>query len=454
MEVQKLFFDNPSRCLMHSDAYNQTTAYLRRCFYVTKIFLDGRTDINVVKADKGNINVVMLKTSYYEKLDLHINKSIIDGIYSYTIDEQCIDKLLQIKYKHARIIFNFWLNNSQIIKKSLMSNMQLAEEPTGQFIIPLYGTIKIHKPDMPIRPIIADADNALKTIQEALIIVLNKYIYSRNDVIYNFIMPNSTKIIESLNTIRQNKADRILNQNHILYTMDFVSMYTNIDLDVFFNIIRTQYMECNIEDLHIPLNDLISLLRACLCDFTFITAPYKGKIVTLKQNKGIPMGGKLSYHVSEIVTSVALHTLINSMPVGTFSFVYKYVDDIFLAFNPASLNAIITEFDKILPNMPLEFTREDERGSVNYLDITFFRHGRNIIHTWYKKPYASGRSINYYSAHPMHMKLNTYRALLNNMLNVSNYKKSKTIKLFIEIMESNNYPKDIIKKILDTRKPL
>lgn len=132
-------------------------------------------------------------------------------------------------------------------------------------------------------------------------------------------------------------------------------MYTNIHLEYFFNIICTQYDECDIKDSYIQLDCLLALLTVCLKDFAYITVPYMDSNITLKQTNGIPMGGKLSYHISEIVTSHAIHILINTMPAGTFSFMYKYVDDIFLAFDATMLPEIMNQFNKILPGMPLKF---------------------------------------------------------------------------------------------------
>lgn len=445
MEVQRLHFDSPRRCLMHNDNYNHMTAYLRRCLYISNKILASNNDICVVEADKGSINVVMSKHSYLVKVKQHIDEGINDGIYSQTIDISNIDSILKLKYQHAHEIYQIWIKNAAIWGYKIKPMPQYV---TGQYIIPLYGTIKIHKESMPIRPIVADINNALRIIQDALIPVLNKFIHQRKNITYDFIMPNSVSVIKSLDSLRKSRADRILMQGHKLYTMDFVSMYTNINLDIFFKIISKQYDECNIQELHIPLDNLLELLKICLKDFSYITVPYMDSNITLKQTKGIPMGGKLSYHISEIVTSHALHTLINIMPLNTFSFIFKYVDDLFLAIDPMILPEIISKFELILPGMPLKFTKENSSLSVDYLDITFARHGRNIVHTWFRKPYSSGRSINFYSAHPLHMKINTYKTMLTNALYISNHKKAKVYKMFTEIMKNNNYPTDIIMRLI------
>lgn len=90
------------------------------------------------------------------------------------------------------------------------------------------------------------------------------------------------------------------------------------------------------------------------------------------------MGGKLSYLISEIVTADAIYRLFNSIPNHTFSFFFKYVDDILMGCNPDMLTQITSELNNILPNMPLKITYEDPTYSVNYLDITLTRTGRNI----------------------------------------------------------------------------
>lgn len=72
---------------------------------------------------------------------------------------------------------------------------------------------------------------------------------------------------------------------------------------------------------------------------------------------------------------------------------WKYVDDIFIAFKPNKLETIKYHFARILLEMPLKIELEDKEHSITYLDMQISRRGRDLVHTWYSKPYSSNTLI-------------------------------------------------------------
>lgn len=85
-----------------------------------------------------------------------------------------------------------------------------------------------------------------------------------------------------------------------------------------------------------------------------------------------------------------------AMPKHSISFIYKYVVD-----NPVDTPTIRMLFNSILPDMHIEIVFEDNKGIINYLDITLMRKNRNIHSWWFRKPYASDNVINFFSLHPL-----------------------------------------------------
>lgn len=138
MEVQKLHFDSPRRCLKHNDNFDKTTAYLRRCLFTSNKFLACTTDLYVVAADKGNVNVIMSKHSYLKKMKQHIDDGIENGIYMHTTDNMQIDSILQIKYKYAQFLYKQWLNKDS--GHGIKLNNSLWASTLSQCTVPLRFT--------------------------------------------------------------------------------------------------------------------------------------------------------------------------------------------------------------------------------------------------------------------------------------------------------------------------
>lgn len=296
--------DNPTRLLKLNEEYNNTTALLRRCLHSTNLYLNNHKDILITQADKGNVTVILKKTTYLDKLTMHINEGIEKGTYSKPRNKNIVLNHLETSAKMIWHLYSNWKrhNNSNHIKKLKQDHPRL--------IPPIYGTIKIHKEDLPIRPIVADINNTINPIQEDIIPILKLYTQH-----YDFIIKNTEEMIQHLNILTTNNPD-ICNTEQRIYSIDFESMYTNVDLDIFFQIIKRDFAKYKIEELHnISLIDLTSILLICLKDFAYIAAPEinEEEQTIYKQLKGIPMGGKLSYIISEIVTAEGIHNTLKTL---------------------------------------------------------------------------------------------------------------------------------------------
>lgn len=214
-----------------------------------------------------------------------------------------------------------------------------------------------------------------------MVIILKRYIYKGH---YTFIAKNSVEIVKDLERRKIPKAGRIMGENHILYAMDFNAMYTNISMTQFLNIIKMDYDIDIMHTFSISIQQLISFLEAVLVTFNYIVAPSTGGII-LRQAKGVPMGGALSYFISEIVTGKAIQTMLNTLPKGEISFIYKYVDGLFMSSAEHNIESITNILNTTLPGMGLKITKENDKKEVEYLEFTATRQGRSVKFTWYKK---------------------------------------------------------------------
>lgn len=234
-----------------------------------------------------------------------------------------------------------------------------------------------------------------------------------------------------------------------MYTMDFEFMYTNIDIDVFLDIIKEDFNDDIKVSFKISQDQLIFFLTTVLVTFNYIIAPGQTKDVVLKQSK-VPMGGTLSYFISEIVTGKAIARLLDMMPPRSISFLYKYVDDIFLGTNQVDLVQIPENLKVLLPKINLTITEENERNEIIFLEFIAVRKGRNMRFEWYRKKYGSDGMVDYFSGHRLGMKMDLYKDMFRRAIRLSlGSNKIKIMKDFIRIMEDNHYPLELIGRIID-----
>lgn len=245
----------------------------------------------------------------------------------------------------------------------------------------IYGTLKIHKEGNPIRPIGADFNNPVKFIQTMLKEVLNQYINTER---FSFIIKNSDKIIEYCRC-------SYISTEHRLATLDYASMYTNIDLKDFYNIIYDEYDALDIASkFSITRDDLIVLFKNCMNHFAYVKFKKPNEPETFyEQTKGIPMGGSLSYHISEVVTARHIEKIISSFGRYGIERIFKYVDDILIICRDLFFQNTAT-IDECLNNMGYDLTREDKNRQVVFLNMQLFTRNLKIMHRWYNKPYSSG----------------------------------------------------------------
>lgn len=125
------------------------------------------------------------------------------------------------------------------------------------------------------------------------------------------------------------------------------------------------------------------------------------------------MGGGLSYHIAEVVTSRGIHDLTKKVPRNRITTTHKYVDDIRIICDPTTLNSDILQ--ECMTNMPYTIELENAANKIVFLNLELVRKNTCVLHKWYSKPYALRRTIDYYSSEPAHMKTNVINQLLHTI---------------------------------------
>lgn len=98
-------------------------------------------------------------------------------------------------------------------------------------------------------------------------------------------------------------------------------------------------------------------------------------------------------------------------------------------------------------NRHIKFTMELESdGKIPFLDMLLIRNVyTGVISTeWYMKPIASGRILNFYSAHNFQQKISTASGLVHRIISLTSTRTMNTNVRIRSILKSNNYPMGII----------
>ena len=293
-----------------------------------------KTDENIVilPADKGRVTVVMDKTDYYDKMDALVNDK-----QTYQVLKRDPTPALQRK-----------LNNKLLdLKKTDAIDIQRYN--TLRCRVPqlpkLYGLPKLHKPNIPIRPIVSFCGSLTYQLSKYLTTVPKPLTdESRHK-------PQSTEnFIDAIKTVQ-------VPDDYKLVSFDVKSLFTGIPLQLALDCTETAINNSTIE-LLLPTDDLMDLLNLSY----FYVFQYNGK--HYKQLHGTAMGSPVSVVVAEIVMQNieerALATYKRTLPLWL-----RYVDDTFTAVHKDEID----DFHEHLngQNADVQFTKEiEENGKIPF----------------------------------------------------------------------------------------
>lgn len=407
---------------------NNVTNYMRgsservspftHIFFKTKAFLKRNTELYIVQADKGGCTVAMNRSDYINKTinllgDVNTYKKILK------------DPTDSIQLRHNQIIKNLKLSNEITDATAKLLTIYNSIAPR------LYCLPKIHKRDVPLRPIVSSISSTTYNLSKMLSAILSNSFSDRTD--YNVV--DTFSFVNDVSGV-------VLPDGFVLISLDVVSLFTNIPIELLLEILELYWhlIEPNTTITKKNFFKLISFV-CDNCYFRFNNDYYQ-------QIFGTPMGSPISPVLALIVMDHLLDTVLPRLPFH-LSFVYKYVDDIVCAVPSDMIDSTLDVFNSYSEH--LQFTVEKENNSsVPFLDTLVIRSPNNsIILNWYRKPTSSGRYINYYSNHPLNHKFNTIIAMKNRVEHISDDKFVKiNLRFLFDTFVNNGYPKHVLNKLI------
>ena len=212
--------------------------------------------------------------------------------------------------------------------------------------------LKLHKPDVPIRPVVNNMNAPSHKIAKRLLRILNKHLTLNN--YYN--VTNYTKLATDVTNLK-------INEKHKLITYEIKDLFVNIPIEETVTITKSILSKNN--DTQITQR-IITLMRLVLSQkyFTFQNKMYQPE-------KGVSMGSPISSTVAEIFLQHLQDILIKEfLDTKNIIFYTRYVDDILIVYDTTRKqpDLINTYINQIHTDKQLNPTCGNNR-CISFLDV-------------------------------------------------------------------------------------
>ena len=293
-------------------------------------------------------------------------------------------------------------------------------------VIPLfYGLPKLHKENIPLRPIVSFCGSATYKLAKEL------------DKRLKPLTKKSSIMIKNNSDLLDKIQDLEISEDEELVSFDVKSLFTCIPLIEIMRSVSDAIDEDEdfLNNEKLSKRELMELLDLCL-NSTFFG--FRSRIY--HQKKGTPMGSPISVVVSEIVLQSFEKSLF-LLPIDHVKFFARYVDDVISIIKKRMLQDFFDLLNQ--KGQFLQFTLEEEQnGSLPFLDILIQRREGKLSTSVFRKKVCTNRLLDYESYHPSVHKKSVVRTLYNRAKKLcsseENFREEKDV--LKSIFKKNNYP--------------
>ncbi|MGL4482492.1 MAG: reverse transcriptase domain-containing protein [Lactococcus garvieae] len=412
-------------CYQYLNAPSNRTSFLTLEHKNAIRKLKQNKDIIISKPDKGTGLVIMNRTDYIQKMN-----NILNDDSKFRKMETEPDKTAAIEKKISKIL--------RVMKQENMIDSATFESirPVGSTIPRLYGLPKVHKPEVPLRPIVDMCNSPYHQVARWLTQILEPV---RKDISKHSLRDT----FELIRTIE----DVNIKEKQML-SLDVQSLFTNVPLeetiDYLCGYIRNK--ECQIG---LPEERLKQLLLICTKNIQF---QFNGRIY--RQKDGVAMGSPLGPVLADIFMGMLERSQL-AETVKKCDLYKRYVDDIFCIIdkkqNPDDLLAQANTAHPCI-----KFTMETEsEDSLAYMDVKITRRQNGSIERKvYRKPTWNAQLTHFRSFVPLKHKRNLIRCLTHRSVSICT---SDTIDAELDFLKNvfreSEYPEEFIRENMMTTTP-
>lgn len=400
-----------------SDTTDPLKTFLQNACKVMKKFINEHPDVIIVQSDKGKQTVLMYESDYNNKM-----LALLSDGNTY-------------KAVKANPTHGYQKTNNALVKRLLDSKI-ISTAEAGRLEVKhaacprIYGLPKAHKPNLPLRPVVPNIGAPSYMLSKYIGRVLRASIGSE----YN--ITDSFSFCEFINGIQ-------LPPDHVLVSFDVVSLFTCIPRELVKDAVTRKWN--NIAP-HTKMDDTLfkDIVQFCLeCSYF----SFRGKYY--KQIFGTAMGNPFSPTAADLIMDMLLDEVVERLDFE-LPLLRKYVDDLVLAVPADRVEYVLFTFNSYDSN--LQFTCEMERDRrLPYLDMVLVRQEDQTIKTeWYAKPMASGRFLDFFSYHPLHIKMNMVANFVRRVRLFSTNLSEQQVKDIIDRqLQVNHYPESLRHRLMN-----
>ncbi|XP_047140134.1 uncharacterized protein LOC124815449 [Hydra vulgaris] len=338
----------------------------------------------------------------------------------------------------ARII-NEVHDNVDLLKTRHIISESLADylKPHDNCRTPLfYGLPKVHKTDVPLRPIVSGCGGPTDKLAK----YASKYLQSLVETLPAYLR-DSTHLIQLL------KQEHMSTEDYLMVTADVTSLYTNIPHEDGIEAVR-YHLQQNPNhkfptDLPpIPPTSYFTLIvRTILENSTFQFGEQH-----FHQRYGTAMGSRIAPPYANLFMGILDTEITNNFP-NNIKFYKRFIDDLFFIFNgTAEELERIQIFMNGLHNS-IKFTFRSSPYTIDFLDLTISKDSRGMLCTkLYRKPTDTMSLLHFESSHPRHQKLGLIygQTLRFNRLTTRNDDLKKELEVLARTLVLKGYPLSVI----------
>ena len=372
----------------------------------------------VTKADKGNCLVVMNKENYIDKITDFLSSEDFEEINK----DPTFSFFSKVKASLDRCLVTleyFGTNKCRLY-------------PMNPRTPVLYGLPKIHKEDIPIRPVVSFVDSPVYRLSSWLNDTLREVTGFKNQ----FSIKNSIDFANYLNQVT-------IPDNAILLSLDVKNLFPSIPSQECISLVESLLFKTKLPK--VTIENLVQLLSLVLEQNFF---KFNNKFY--KQRTGLAMGSCLSPFLSEVFMC-NLENIIMSSRFSDHLRAYKrYVDDICILWvgSELELSDFLTFVNSLHPNISFTLEREIDRR-LPFLDLLLCRNDGTIDFEVYRKPTATDNIIQFSSNSPQQHKFSAFNSMLYRLFKLPLSKSAfdKEFNTIKTIATNNNFSLSSLNKL-------
>jgi hypothetical protein len=283
--------------------------------------------------------------------------------------------------------------------------------PSSADVPRFYGLPKVHKKDVPLRPIVASRGSLTYETARFVADILSPLVGRTPHFI-----ANSADLVLKLSAFNPQPDERLV-------SYDVTALFTSVPVAESIDIIRRRLQEDVTlrERTTLSVGHICDLLEACLTT-TYFT--FQGQFY--QQTEGAAMGSP----VSPIVANLFMEDFEEKALASFHSpprYWGRYMDDTMTLLKEADIEDFSNHLNQQHP--AIKFTREvEENGTIAMLDTRIIRTDEGLHFTTYRKPTHTDQYLQFDSHHPLQHKLGVIRTLTHRadtICSTENYKKEE-----------------------------